>query len=1151
MRKRKLLMKSLMLVSFALAVATMAAGNVDSWTAQAKAIRFLNDQTDMRFNASNAHLELTHAEQSQVNPQMNDFYVFNYDGGYVIVAGDDRAEEILGYGSGYFDMNKLPENVARWMDNYKEQMEYLLANPELQVQTSSQQKSGILTATTVPAMLTCTWDQASPYNKQCPFSGVTGPVATAMAQVMYFWKFPDELPALDAYEFIRVGNWYIDTLTVDALPGITLDWDNMRDSYTNGNYTTAQANAVAWLMRYCGQAVQTHYSSQISTANTEDACAAMKTFGYSDATVKYRNDYDATDWHAMMQAELEAGRPILYGGSAGADGSDAHTFVVDGYRTSDNKYHVNFGWGGYSNSYYALDAISADGYTFNKNQLMIIGVQPVIQEPEPEAYACYTPSNTTLTFYYDNQRDNREGTTYDLNTGTDDPAWYSDGINPSVTEVVFDPSFADARPTTTYYWMYSMTNLTTITGIGYLNTDEVTDMSFMFYSCNKLTSLNLSSFNTSNVAKMKSMFYGCSGLTSLDLSNFDTSKSTTMGGMFNGCSGLTSLDVSSFNTSHVTYMNQMFYGCSSLTSLDLSSFNTLFVAAMNGMFYNCNNLTTIYVRDGWSTENTLIHSGMFTGCTSLRGGMGTTYDANHVDKAYAHLDGGSSNPGYFSAVTEGYAVYTPENTTMTFYYDGQRYNRPGTIFDLNEGSNPAPWRTELGEYTSVMTHVVFDPSFADARPTSTVSWFADMTRLESITGLNYLNTSNVSLMTYMFYGCGMTTLDLSSFNTANVTDMYRMFSGCSNLSTIYVSDGWDTKAVTRSDYMFYGCTSLVGGQGTTYDADHIDAEYAHIDGGPGYPGYFTQKNEEEEAFVAYDPDNTTLTFFSGNRGASRSAVTYGLNEGSNEPEWLTGGISPHVTQVVFDPSFAEARPTTTYSWFLGMSKLVSITGMEYLNTDSVTNMALMFGNCRMMTSLDLSHFNTSNVTDVSSMFSNCFALTSLDLSSFNTDNVTNMECMFFSCKGLKSVDLSSFTNARVTRTSNMFEECTALTTIYASNNWSLPANNYSFAMFIECTSLVGGMGTTYDENHTDAAYARIDGGPSNPGYFTEKVDYLRGDVNGDGNVNIADVTMLIGMVLRGDTNPAEHPVADCNEDGNINIADVTMLIGRVLSGNWP
>jgi surface protein len=186
------------------------------------------------------------------------------------------------------------------------------------------------------------------------------------------------------------------------------------------------------------------------------------------------------------------------------------------------------------------------------------------------------------------------------------------------------------------------------------------------------------------------------------------------------------------------------------------------------------------------------------------------------------------------------------------------------------------------------------------------------------------------------------------------------------------------------------------------------------------------------------------------------------------------------------------------------------------------------------------------------MFAECRALTSLDLSNFNTDNVTTMECMFLYCMGLTSVDLSGFTNARVTRTSNMFEGCYALTTIYVDSGWSLPADNYSYAMFADCTSLVGGMGTTYDENHMDAEYARIDGGPSNPGYFTEKPAFLRGDVDGDTHVDINDVTKLIGVVL-GTTTDYNSAAADCDVaggSGSVDINDVTALLNFVLNGHW-
>ena len=370
-----------------------------------------------------------------------------------------------------------------------------------------------------------------------------------------------------------------------------------------------------------------------------------------------------------------------------------------------------------------------------------------------EAYANYTPSNTTLTFYYDNERSTRTGTTYDLNTGYSSPGWYLDGTYTSVTRVVFKSPFVIATPTTTYSWFCDMENLQSITGIAYLNTSEVTnmgwmfggcsslknldlssfntanvsDMRCMFYNCESLmsldlshfnttvvndmygmfdhcesltslnvsnfntanvtdmrymfrncklltslnvssfitdnvismgdmfsnccglTSLDLSNFNTSNVTNMESMFWGCSALTDLDVSSFNTANVTNMGIMFSDCNSLTSLDVSNFNTANVTAMNRMFENCSALTSLDLSSFNTAKVTNMKWMFFDCTNLKTIHVGDGWSTAAVTNSDYMFYYCTKLVGGKGTNYDGNHVDKSYAHIDDGPSNPGYFTA----------------------------------------------------------------------------------------------------------------------------------------------------------------------------------------------------------------------------------------------------------------------------------------------------------------------------------------------------------------------------------------------------------------------------------------------------------------------------------------------------------------------
>ena len=185
------------------------------------------------------------------------------------------------------------------------------------------------------------------------------------------------------------------------------------------------------------------------------------------------------------------------------------------------------------------------------------------------------------------------------------------------------------------------------------NTANVTNMSGMFRECSGLQSLDLSGWNTANVTTMERMFYECSGLQSLDLSGWNTANVTDMSWMFQQCSSLQSLNVSGWNTANVTHMASMFLHCSLLQLLDLSGWNTANVAYMACMFQNCTNLVTIYVGEGWSTSSVGSFSSlnMFRDCTSLVGGMGTAYDANHVDKEYARIDGGPDNPGYF---TEGF-----------------------------------------------------------------------------------------------------------------------------------------------------------------------------------------------------------------------------------------------------------------------------------------------------------------------------------------------------------------------------------------------------------------------------------------------------------------------------------------------------------------
>ena len=240
-----------------------------------------------------------------------------------------------------------------------------------------------------------------------------------------------------------------------------------------------------------------------------------------------------------------------------------------------------------------------------------------------EAYVSRSGNGTTLTFYYDDQRATRTGTTWGIEEtkkerGYTSPVWAEiwHGEDRITTRVVFDASFRDFRPTTTAIWFSKFKVLRKIGGLEHLNTSEVKDMSEMFYGCSGLTSLDLSHFNTQNVTKMGRMFFDCRGLTSLDLSHFNTQNVTDMGHMFSYCSGLTSLDLSHFNTQNVTDMQSMFSGCSGLTSLDVSHFNPQNVTLMSYMFSGCSGLTSLDVSH-FNTQNVTDMGGMFSGCSGL------------------------------------------------------------------------------------------------------------------------------------------------------------------------------------------------------------------------------------------------------------------------------------------------------------------------------------------------------------------------------------------------------------------------------------------------------------------------------------------------------------------------------------------------------
>ena len=339
-------------------------------------------------------------------------------------------------------------------------------------------------------------------------------------------------------------------------------------------------------------------------------------------------------------------------------------------------------------------------------------------------------------------------------------------------------------------------------------------------------------------------------------------------------------------------------------------------------------------------------------------------------------------------------------------------------------------------------HIVFDKSFSTYTPTTLYGFFGSRTELETITGLEYLNTAKVTNMRYMFYSCSsLTSLDVTHFNTAKVTDMGYMFYNCSSLTTIYASSKFVTPQVSTSFNMFYNCKKLKGEEEWT-KGKATDKTYAKTAG-----GYFRDKAYDNRPWVKYA--DGTLTFRCGYK-KTLGENEYELNSGENWPKWFT--YASKISKVVFEASFANARPTNCYAWFVNFKNLTQIEGIENLNTENVTSMRDMFNGCSSLISLDVTNFNTAKVTDMRYMFYSCSKLTSLDVTKFNTEKVTNMSYMFYNCKALTSLDVTNFNSENVTNMNRMFYQCSKLTSLDVSNFNTKKVTNMGF-MFSYCSTL--------------------------------------------------------------------------------------------------
>ena len=394
------LLSSFALISLAFMTFHLSAGNINVTTARAAANNYLKQLAASKPGTLSApalaDIRLAHAEPSATVKEANDYYAFNINGGgFVIIAGDDRAAQVLGYSDrGHLDFNNLPAPLRDLLDGYKKEIEFLQAykgDDLIPAASASFKASG-----TVGPLIKTTWGQEMPYDLQCPvYQGeycVVGCVATAMAQVMNYWRYPTSMSSISSFYCNSINQ------TVPSLPATTIDYSLMLDSYCHWDwdnsqliqdvYTDEQAQEVAKLGRYCGQAVRMSYSPEGSGAYTQNQLSAMKNFGFSNSTLKSKGGSwggwggssggnTTTQWESTIKTELDAGRPILY--SASDPSAGGHAFICDGYN-SDGKFHFNFGWYGTCDGWYVSTALNmthrdGDELHFNSSHEMIIGIE--------------------------------------------------------------------------------------------------------------------------------------------------------------------------------------------------------------------------------------------------------------------------------------------------------------------------------------------------------------------------------------------------------------------------------------------------------------------------------------------------------------------------------------------------------------------------------------------------------------------------------------------------------------------------------------------------------------------------------------------------------------------------------------------------------
>ena len=398
--------RQLFLLFLVLVTAGVSAQQISEEQARDRALKYLTNSHAAKTRGLNVTMD---RKTVTAKTGAKSIYAFNLDGGgYVIASGDSRALPVLGYSAtGTIDWDRMPDNMRTWLKSYDQAMATLGDTKEFTDGVSTHGQKTRAPRKAIAPLLKTQWNQREPYwNDSPPYDGanpdwkgqptLTGCVATAMAMIMNYYRWPkDACTEIPAYDITTAHENVEKVWHIDALPPTTFDWDNMLDTYETPDGiigTPEQQEAVAKLMRYCGQGCKMQYSPQVSLVSEQGAVEALvKYFGYQNtAHVSYRMYYSIDSWEDLIYNELANGRPVPYVGSSEDAG---HAFVCDGY-DGNGLFHINWGWGGTSDAYFSLSVLNpynntsagagSSGIGFSINQDVIIGVQPDKEGTSPK-----------------------------------------------------------------------------------------------------------------------------------------------------------------------------------------------------------------------------------------------------------------------------------------------------------------------------------------------------------------------------------------------------------------------------------------------------------------------------------------------------------------------------------------------------------------------------------------------------------------------------------------------------------------------------------------------------------------------------------------------------------------------------------------------